>query len=183
MSTHPKVEKKFPMVNFQKLVYPRLIHPVMEVKQKDVLFSLVHGIYKNRERLFQQKRTEDPLCPNQACRREGLVQNIEHMFCSCYKVRTAWQWIRRKIIELQTEVGPPLTVSNLEIILAMFPTCRFEVECIFMRGVYVELVDREVISNQMELLLNSLKGVINFKTENSRSRAVPQIKTIKHPTK
>ena len=56
LSTHPKVEKKFPMVNFQKLVYPRLIHSVLEVKQKDVLFSLVHGPMTDRECIWSGQR-------------------------------------------------------------------------------------------------------------------------------
>ena len=65
----PKVELKFPQVNFTELVYPRLEHKVLEVRQKDVM---IHGIYKNRHRLFQQHRADDPLCPNQACKRSGM---------------------------------------------------------------------------------------------------------------
>ena len=65
----PKVELKYPRVNFHELVYPRLRNPVLEVKQKDLLFSLIHEIYRNRARLFQQDRAEDNICPNQACRR------------------------------------------------------------------------------------------------------------------
>ena len=175
MITPPKAEDKFPLVNFQELVYPRIKHPILEAKQKDLLFSLVHNIYRNRGRLFQQGRTDDPLCPNQACRNEGLVQDIEHIFCSCYKVRTAWQWTRAKVLQFVTELGPPITVSNTDIILAMFPTCRREEECIFLLGNYVELVNCEVISKQKELVLNMLLGCLQAKIEYVRSRAVPQI--------
>ena len=59
----PKVEVKFPSVNFQELVYPRITNAVLEAKQKDLLFTLIHGIYRNRDRLHQQNRTEDALCP------------------------------------------------------------------------------------------------------------------------
>ena len=173
--TPPKVEIKYPQVNFQELVYPRIKHAVLEAKQKDFLFALIHKIYPNRQRLFLQRRTEDPLCLNPACKREGLVQDIEHIFCSCYKVRSAWQWTRRKILQLVTELGPPLLVSNIDIILAMFPTCRQEVECIFILGTYVELVDREVVSGQKELLLNTLLGVLQVKTMNVNRRSVPRV--------
>ena len=111
----PKVEVKFPLVNFRELVYPRIVNPVLEAKQKDLLFSIVHGIYRNRERLHQQNRTDDALCPNQACRREGLIQDIEHIFCSCYKVRSAWQWTRRKILELVSNLGPPVSSSIVSV--------------------------------------------------------------------
>ena len=171
----PKVEVKFPQVNFQELVYPRINHAVLEAKQKDLLFSLTHNLYPNRQRLFQQRRTEDALCLNPACKREGLVQDVEHIFCSCYKVRSAWHWTRRKLLELVTELGPPLAVSNLDIILAKFPTCRQEVECIFLLGTYVELVDRETVSAQKELLLNTFLGVLRVKTNNLSYRAVPRV--------
>ena len=173
--TPPKVELKFPLINFPELVYPRIKHSMLEVKQRDVLFSLVHNMYPNRQRLFQQRRTDDAVCQNPACKREALVQDIEHIFCSCYKVRSAWQWTRNKILELVTELGPPLVVSNIDIILAMFPTCRQEVECIFILGTYVELVDKEVVSGQKDLLLDTLKGVLRAKTEFARKRAVPGV--------
>jgi hypothetical protein len=38
-----KVELKFPQVNFKELVYPRLQNKVLEVRQRDHLFSLTHG--------------------------------------------------------------------------------------------------------------------------------------------
>eukprot|EP00091_Calanus_sinicus_P002797 TRINITY_DN12911_c0_g1_i1.p1 TRINITY_DN12911_c0_g1~~TRINITY_DN12911_c0_g1_i1.p1 ORF type:complete len:183 (+),score=29.63 TRINITY_DN12911_c0_g1_i1:142-690(+) len=67
----PKVESKFPEVNFKELVYPRLQRKVLEVKQRDLLFSLTHGIYRNRARLFHQNRADDPHCQNAACLREN----------------------------------------------------------------------------------------------------------------
>ena len=92
--TPPKIEHKFPLINFPGLVYPRMNHEVLEAKQKDVMFAIVHGIYKNRDRLFQQHRADDPLCAYQACKNLNLVQTVEHIFCSCFRVRTAWLWLR-----------------------------------------------------------------------------------------
>ena len=174
-STPPKVEAKFPLVNFQEFMYPRIVNNVLEAKQKDLLFSIVHCIYPNRQRLHQQNRTDDALCPNQACRREDLVQDIEHIFCSCYKVKSAWQWTRRKIVELVSDLGPPAVISNTDIILAQFPTCRQETECMFLLGTYMELIDTEAMSKQKELLLDTLVGVIKSRMVYITSRAVPQV--------
>ena len=44
--TPPKIEHKFPLINFPGLVYPRMNHEVLEAKQKDVMFAIVHGIYR-----------------------------------------------------------------------------------------------------------------------------------------
>ena len=78
-------------------------------------------------------------------------------------------------MELVTDLGPPLVVANTDIILAMFPLCRQEVECIFILGTYVELVDREVMSGQKNLLLDTLLGVLKVKTDIVRRRATPRV--------
>ena len=175
---NPKVELKYPLTNFQEIVYPRLKNPVLEVKQKDVLFSIIHGIYRNRARLFQQDRAEDPHCQNQACRRENLVQDVEHIFCTCYKVRAAWQWTRRKILDFLTDQGRPPDISNTDILLAMFSKGRQDAECTLLLGTYLELVDCEVVLKQKELLVNTVIGVLTTKAEYVRRRAVPQVQIL-----
>ena len=47
--TPPKVELKFPLVNFPELVYCRMNHNVLEMGQRDVIFYIIHGLYKNRQ--------------------------------------------------------------------------------------------------------------------------------------
>ena len=39
-------------------MYSRVVPAVLEMKVRDVIFSIVPGIYKNRERLFQQGGVE-----------------------------------------------------------------------------------------------------------------------------
>ena len=171
----PKVELKYPQVNFQELVYPRLRNPVLEVKQRDLFFSLTHCIYRNRARLFQQNRTEDNYCQNQACRRENMIHDVEHIFCLCFKVRAAWGYVRRKILEFLADQGRPPDVSNLDILLARFPKSRQEDECMLLLGTYVQLVDSEVVLKQKELLVNTVIGVLQAKILSASNRAVPQV--------
>ena len=170
----PKIESKFPQINFKELVYPRLRSKVLEVKQKDLFFSITHGIYRNRARLFEQHRADDPHCENLACKRENLVQDIEHIFCTCYKVRAAWNYTRRKFLSFLADRGRPPDVSNMDILLARYPKGRQEDECSLLLGTYVELVDTDVILKQKELMVNTLIGVLQTKTVSARSRAVPQ---------
>ena len=42
-------------------------------------------------------------------------------------------------------------------------------------GIYVELVDREVVLKEKELLVDTLIGALRIKTESARCRAVPQV--------
>ena len=46
----PKAESKFPQINFKKLIYLRLKNRIRSVKQRDLLFSITHSIYRNRIR-------------------------------------------------------------------------------------------------------------------------------------
>ena len=115
----PKAESKFPQVNFKELMYPRLQNKALEVKQRDLLFSLTHGIYRNRARLFQQNRAEDNLCANPACRRENLVQDVEHLYCTCYKVGTSVLYLLQGesslAVDKEEDAGPserPRTTSR-----------------------------------------------------------------------
>ena len=76
----PKVEQKFPEVDFLDLVYPRLADRILESEPKDVLFKLVHDLIVTKDQMFRQNRAQDPCCPLQECR--GQVQNKEHLFTS-----------------------------------------------------------------------------------------------------
>ena len=78
----PKVEEKYPLVDFQNIVYPRLVYKILEPESKDILFSIVHGLVYNKSRMFQQRRVQDPHCPLPEC--QGQEQDLEHLFCSCY---------------------------------------------------------------------------------------------------
>ena len=133
----PKVEAKFPSVNFPHLVYPRVNHPVLETRQKDILFTMVHGLYKNRDRLFQQNRTDDPLCPNQACKNLGMVQTVEHIATTCYRVKSSWLWVKAKLLELLSDQGPVPALGNMELIMLTFPRGRKEAEAVFLLGTYL----------------------------------------------
>ena len=147
---------------------------MLEVKQRDIVFTLVHGIYKNRARLHDQGRADDPLCPHPSCRAEDLAQDIEHIFCSCHLVRGAWQWVRKKVLQLLGRLGPPLVVSNEEIILAMFPKYTEESAVMFILGNYLQLVDDDAVNKQKMLREDSMLAIFEAKLQFVKTRAVPQ---------
>ena len=148
---------------------------VLEMRQRDVSFTIIHGLYKNRDRLFQQHRADDPLCSNQACRISRLEQTVEHIFCLCFRVKTAWLWLREKLIELLSDQGAAPALSNTELLMLMYPRCRREAEAAFLLGTYMELVDNEVVGKQKELMVGTVRGVLRAKVEQMTSRAVPEI--------
>ena len=54
----PKVETKFPNIDYAACVYPRLANNILEAEPRDALFPLVHNLQPNRERLFLQNRSQ-----------------------------------------------------------------------------------------------------------------------------
>ena len=57
---------------------------------------------------------------------------------------------------LLSRLGPAPVVSDEDIILAMFPKCMQETECLFLLGNYMQLVDKEVVAKQKELFVDTL---------------------------
>ena len=62
-------------------------------------------------------------------------------------------------------------MTNTDILLAKFPKGRQENECTLLLGTYVELVDREAVVKQKELLVNTVIGVLQTRSVS----AVPQV--------
>ena len=79
------------------------------------------------------------------------------------------------MIELISDQGPAPALSNTELLMLMYPKCRREAEVIFLLSTYTELVDREAVGKQKELMLGTLRGVLRAKAEQLESRAVPVI--------
>ena len=69
--------------------------------------------------------------------------------------------------------GPPIAVTNIEFIRAMFPKSLKEVECLFLLGNYVELVDREVGATNKELFVGTVRGQLFARAEALKGKAVP----------
>ena len=126
---------------------------------------LVEKIMKTR-RLIRLKITG---VEGRAGRDEGDISALY------FKVRTAWLWLRSKVIELMSDQGPTPALSNTELLMLMYPRCRKEAEVIFLLSTYTELVDREVVGKQKDLMLGTLRGVLKAKAEQLGSRAVPEI--------
>ena len=79
------------------------------------------------------------------------------------------------MLELLSDQGRPPDITNMDLILAMFPKCRQETECTLILGTFVELVDKETVLKGKDLLVNTVKGVLRNKLECMQTRAVPQV--------
>ena len=74
-----------------------------------------------------------------------------------------WLWLKQKLMELLNDQGPVPAPNNHVIVMLMY--YRQEIVVIFILGTYMELVDREVIGKQKELLVETVQGVLGAKIE------------------
>jgi hypothetical protein len=168
----PKVEQEFPTVDFREVVYPRLKSKVLEAGPRDILYCLVHGLYRNRARLFRQNRAHDPQCPVPEC--QGAVQDREHIFCSCTRVVEAWLWIRRRLVQLLANTVGATAISNEEFILLQYPKDTTETETVWLIGNYLEVVDSFTVGKNRKLNLDQLRGTLRGRLQGMVSRAIVQ---------
>jgi hypothetical protein len=61
---------------------------------------------------------------------------------------------------LLSDQGAAPALSNTELLMLMYPRCRREAEVAFLLGTYMELVDKEVVGKQKELMVGTVRGVL-----------------------
>ena len=165
----PKVEERFPNIDYKLVVYPRLSYRILEPETRDCLFTLVHGLVLNKERLFRQGRAQDPLCPLPEC--QNQVQTLEHLFCTCYLVADAWDWLRSKLLQILSATP---TISNQEFILLQFPADNMDKECTWLLGNYCSIVTSTVTGRKRRLGVEVLAGRLRSRIQRLKGRAVVQ---------
>ena len=104
-----------------------------------------------------------------------MVQTVEHIATTCYRVKSSWLWVKAKLLELLSDQGPVPALGNMELIMLTFPRGRKEAEAVFLLGTYLELVDTEAVTKQKELLVGTVKGVLKAKVGQMANRAAPEL--------
>ena len=170
----PKVQDKFPAVDFKTTVYPRLDYKILEPESKDVLFTMVHGFVHNKNRMHQQERVQDPYCLLPEC--QGKIEDLEHLFCSCCLVAEAWTWLHSKLLEIlpATEPGVAQATTNLEFLTLQFPVDTMDQECSWLLANYCSIVVSTVTGRKSKLGVQVLAGKLRTRLQRLQGRAVIQ---------
>ena len=152
----PKVEDKFPDLDFVNLVYPRLTYRILDGEARDILFCLVHGLVHNRDRMFRQGRAQDPYCQLPDC--PGKVQDVEHLFCSCTLVAESWDWLRTKLLQILPEEESDVQITNHDLLSLQFPATLMDKEWTWLLGSYCSQVKKTVLGRKRKLGRAALAG-------------------------
>ena len=131
-------------------VWSRQQNSVLDIMGKEILFLIVHNIIANKDRVFKFNMTASPNCT--LC---GVVQDNVHLFCECVNVREAWFWMRQRLLGFLTEEEHQ--TSNFEFINLMFPASLFDNEIVWLLGVYVHQVWKNIICKKKMLSQNQIQ--------------------------
>ena len=165
----PKVVYKYDF-NFEH-VWRRLNSKVLKPGGRDILFSIVHNIIPNRDRLREKfNMVENPVCDKPGC---GGRQDNGHLLCQCVLVREAWGWIRRVVLHLLPR-GLAAT-SDKELLHLMFSSKHKEASVMWLLGNYVERVDFDVRRRGKLLRVEVLRGWLRERLRADKELKIPHL--------
>ena len=110
-----------------------------------------------------------PLC--NLCEGEE-EETCSHRYLHCELVSYSWEWIRAilAVLEPSTSLMDDISVRRLE-----FPPSMRENAVIWVVGIYVELVEAEVVNKGQKLDIESVKGYFRQRKQQSYLQAIPDI--------
>ena len=150
----PKVMNKF-VVDWA-LVWERLDYPVLEPQGREALFSIVHNIVPNRDRLHTKMNMVNS--PN--CLVCGVREDNTHLFTECVMVREGWGWVRQRLLDLlPDDCG---VTSNFEFISLMFTKHTMDNEAVWLIGTYLDLIWSEKFKRRKFVKLSHVMGHVKL---------------------
>ena len=167
-----KVTDRYPAINFPAVVWPRLCYTVLEPAARQVVFDLVHGLVRNRKRLHQQGRVEDPwcrVCPAAPATGQRSVHDTTHILTACRLVRQAWQYVRALVHRHQPGGA---VLEDKELVNFTFPLEWQDKEVVWILASFFEMVFKECETRGRELTVKGVRGMLKAKLIEVKNRHV-----------
>ena len=170
----PKVTDKFPEVNFPSDVWPRLSYTMLPAGPRQIVFDSIHGLSRNRARLYQQRRVSDPwcsVCPRQVPLRPA-VSDMQHIYCNCILVRASWLYVRALVCRHQAELRE---VEDSLLVHFLFSKESMDREVVWILATFMEMVQEQCVARGSRLLPLAVQARLKERQRTSQSRAVEQL--------
>lgn len=162
------------------IVFKNLQNPVLDSKTKDLMFTIIHNILPNRQRLFKMNKIQDEFCQNKNClifrdtdgplpenviSRDdmtivigGHTQDNVHLFCECDKVKEIWAWVRNKVCQMLLVERQNL--SNLELIHLAIPSNSNTNEIVWLIANYCYYIYTQVVTRKRRPSITTFQGTL-----------------------
>ena len=114
------------------IVWKRLEDPVIPPQGRDLLFSILHNIYKNKQRLHRMNQHPTGNC--NSCRE---VETNIHLFTSCPRTQGLWIFIKDIVLRL---IPGTLVLDDQRLLGLDFPGGQRTTEVLFLVSHYVVFI-------------------------------------------
>ena len=141
----------------------------MSPEAKSFLYLLIHERTGTKERghRLMPGRFKSSECPN--CEHE---ETLEHRYVSCGKVSSLWQWVRAHIEKLNISM---VMMADFDLLQISFYKGNRENAILWLIGIYVEIVEKEIVGKGSSISTASLSGLFKQKKLQARYQALPDI--------
>ena len=164
-----KLEIEFKYDVDWQLVWKPLGFLVLEPFGRDALFSIIHNIVPNRDRLFSKMHLVNS--PN--CMVCGLRESNTHIFTECIMVREAQGWVRMRMLELLPEENA--RCSNFEMINLMFEQHVLDLEAVWLVATYLEFVWMEKLKRNRIVKIEHIIGHLKLRYKANQVSRRPKL--------
>lgn len=152
MSTPPPPKvTSVPVMRWQ-LIFSRLSNEVICPEGRDLLFSIVHNVYKTKSRLFRMNKHPTGNCT--LCR--GELEDCVHLFAQCVTSRPCWIYIKNLIINIFPDV---FLMDDMLLLFLDFPQGEQDTEILFIVSHFVIFIHRARFSGEKPSILK-LRGFL-----------------------
>ena len=158
---------------------------MLEPRGREIVYMVVNNIYPTQERLYrinmdkkpEKRRVWSDVCQN--CN-QRVVEDAQHLFMDCDRVKEGWQWVRRRVMILMDNMQG---LSNWELLHLVFPReGRVENEVVWLLGQWLQLVYEEGIVRGRKMMDQFVRGHYRYKYYESLSMKMPQLNHINDVT-
>ena len=168
------IEQKYTDRNWG-LIWKRLDSGVFDATSRSILYLIIHERVNTKDRgnRLMPGRYKSPECPR--CTQPGILMSREtsnYRYFHCNFVSEAWEWLKNIILSLDNS----LAFSQDDEILSLSFTGGVRDNAImWLLGVYVDLVEKQVVIREQKLNVQSLKGVLRQRKQMCKYRAMPDL--------
>ena len=168
----PKVEAKYPDYDWP-LIWVRLKSGVFSPAAKSFLYLILHDRVSTKERghRLMPGRFPSPFCTR--CDSQVQVEETcSHRYLHCERVSEAWEWVRTVLVMLEPSTG---LLDDISVLRLCFSRSMRENALLWVIGVFIVLVETEVVTKDNKLDHNSLLGYFRQRKQQSNLQAIPEL--------
>ena len=167
--TPPVIVTKYPERDWS-LIWQRLNSGVFTPETRSYIYLILHERVGTRERghRLMPGRFHSPQC----CRCGQEPETIIHRYQTCRHVSQVWEWVRNLMLLLD----PCLSLdSDSDILSLNFSKGLRENSILWLLGIFIKLVESDVILKQYILNPNTVPGFFKQQKQKARHMAMPDL--------